>query len=454
MGKSIIVPALLAVTAICFSEANAKTIELPGEVSDISIGASGRYIVAVHEKLKKATVFDTQERKIAGFINLSAGDALIACGRGGVAVFYPSNHVYQLWSYDPPEKKVSKKLPFKGMVRAVAMGPDSPRHVFVERNMPVDDPRRARRILNVFDLVSGRLLLPPESEIQVDNLNHSRTKSFLLTSMPGNLVTRCRPDGYGRLMTWDGAELKMLPTSVGSSRSDGWLSPGPTGDIVYSATHGIMSDSLRLLTPSTPKELDLPSLTHRIHLKVKINRFSDGTKNKIEDPGASNPKVFVGGVDGVGLELPKLIGFKPEELSDDVRYESTIVPLAKRFYLIPKYDVFIYLPSSFNKFEMIEFSVEEKLKNLGEDYLLVNSPPPSIGKIGTLFSHQVTAASSSGGIKFKLQSGPEGLAVNDTGLVRWNVPTNMRGQKESIILSLSDSEGRERFYTFTIQIAR
>ena len=71
-----------------------------------------------------------------------------------------------------------------------------------------------------------------------------------------------------------------------------------------------------------------------------------------------------------------------------------------------------------------------------------------------MFSYQITAKARKGPIKYRLESGPEGMALDETGKVTWKVPADFKGTDADVIVRVSSDSGREAFHTFKVEIAR
>jgi hypothetical protein len=64
----------------------------------------------------------------------------------------------------------------------------------------------------------------------------------------------------------------------------------------------------------------------------------------------------------------------------------------------------------------------------------------------------VAVKSKKGGVKVTLASGPEGMTVSPTGLVKWRVPADFKGGESNVVLTVRDGSDQEVFHTFTLRI--
>jgi len=104
-----------------------------------------------------------------------------------------------------------------------------------------------------------------------------------------------------------------------------------------------------------------------------------------------------------------------------------------------------------DKLHLYKFDLGAALEKSGVNYLFVASRPPG-AEPGKVYKYTVAVKSKKGGVKAKLDAGPEGMKVTEDGTVTWNVPNDFTGG-ESVILTTSDKGGQEVFHTFTPPVA-
>jgi len=81
----------------------------------------------------------------------------------------------------------------------------------------------------------------------------------------------------------------------------------------------------------------------------------------------------------------------------------------------------------------------------------VFSDPSPLAKPGATYSYQLEVLSKKGGLNFKLESGPEGLAVSPTGKVTWKAPAKPADSDVDVLVTVSDSSGQEVFHNFRVE---
>jgi hypothetical protein len=86
--------------------------------------------------------------------------------------------------------------------------------------------------------------------------------------------------------------------------------------------------------------------------------------------------------------------------------------------------------------------------------LAVISLPPADVAVNGAYSYQIQVLPEKAAVKYKLESGPPGLAVSPTGLVTWKPETRPIGGQVKVILSITDASGNEVPHAFDIAVNR
>jgi len=123
----------------------------------------------------------------------------------------------------------------------------------------------------------------------------------------------------------------------------------------------------------------------------------------------------------------------------------------RQIFLLPVADAIVSIPTPGDAIYIHRFQLDEELKKSEVDYLFAASVPPAAVKTGTTFQYQVEGKSKRGGIKYRLESGPTGMAISPTGMVTWKAARSSEGE-EVVIVALSDASGQETFHTFKVRV--
>ena len=138
-----------------------------------------------------------------------------------------------------------------------------------------------------------------------------------------------------------------------------------------------------------------------------------------------------------------------EEMND---LESNEFTLEKRFHLIPSAGVLITIPTMNNQIVIRKLNLEEALKSSRRKYLFVDSTPLRRASRGKFYNYQISVKSKSGGVRYKLTSGPVGMRIEDNGRLIWQVPAESTDRKAAVIVRICDTDGLEVYHTFEIRI--
>ena len=60
--------------------------------------------------------------------------------------------------------------------------------------------------------------------------------------------------------------------------------------------------------------------------------------------------------------------------------------------------------------------------------------------------------SKRGSVRYKLDSGPDGMTVSDDGQLEWKVPDAVSTPKAGVIVTIKDASGREVYHAFDIAV--
>ena len=121
-----------------------------------------------------------------------------------------------------------------------------------------------------------------------------------------------------------------------------------------------------------------------------------------------------------------------------------------RFHYLPWCGLFVTLPYDDQHVHLHRFDLTKALKSSGKDFLFVTSVPPYRALKGRTLSYRIKVMSKQGGLRFRLESGPEGLTVKDNGQVTWNLPAETSMETATVIVSIRDRAGNEIIHAFEL----
>jgi len=413
---------------------------LPASFDDMAIGGGGRYLIFHFKTLNKLGLFDVNEGKITQYISLENADIRFTAGAESLFIALRQQNVIQRWSLLTFEKELAVKLPFENPVEVIAMGCASLGPIFAGAKDPAGvflDPKS----------------LKPLSYTVVD---HVYQKSD--AAIPGaGPETRVRASANGQVFTSWGTSgspggfrtLLLAGKQVHTFYKHdtmGYIAPSPDGELIYTAK-GVytyqtkdFSGNVELFAKSFP----VPALQGNYSLWVQRN----DDQKKTEDPTTS-VTVHLNGDAKPILTLAD-ISIRAGQYSDF--HGRELMTLDRRICFIPPANLIITLPESNQKVIMHSMNLDKEMEAAGIDYLYVTSRPTASVRKGGSYRYQIEVKSKNGGVTFKLESGPDGMKVSDTGLVTWRVSRKADVGNQDAIVAIKDASGQEITHAFKIAV--
>src|SRR5262249_7213599 len=145
-------------------------------------------------------------------------------------------------------------------------------------------------------------------------------------------------------------------------------------------------------------------------------------------PGQDRPLVTLRDIEGVAHENLAYGGNPANKMQHD-----------KRGNLIPDAKLLVTIPRTNRPLVVRRFHLDDLLAKADVDYLFIASQPPLGVKAGEKLTYQLAVKSKKGGVKYKLEAGPAGMAVSGTGLLTWPVPGDFADKSADVILTVSDN---------------
>ena len=124
-----------------------------------------------------------------------------------------------------------------------------------------------------------------------------------------------------------------------------------------------------------------------------------------------------------------------------------------RIRYLPKEQLIVTVPESNDGVVVRQFDLAAALKKSHAPFLFVVSKPLGRAEIDKDYRYSMEVLSGSGGVKYALESGPEGMTISTEGEVHWKVPADAAGTNRPVVVSLADAGGKEAFHSFTIAVA-
>jgi hypothetical protein len=410
--------------------------QLPDTVGDVAVGGSGRFLIFHLPKARKLAVFDANEAKVVKYLPVAEDSPKIAACQDKLLVILPTANVIQRYSLETFEREVAVQSPTSNTVGLALLGSASrgPLVLFGEgkgvgqTEVLFLDPYTLKAIPGL--KLRGALWGVRDSVWRISG------DGQVLTSYQPNIS----PQGH-TVHVRSGNEYK--PNGLAGDAA-GTMTPGPEGRFVYTARGmytregkpvgkmGAYGDGSRFCLPAADGET--------FYLCINVPGFPHGDDKQagklfLQVAGEDRPLAALSQV-----EVPAgLNTWGREPFGTD-----------KRFFLIPSAKLLVVLPATQDRLLVYRTDIDELLAKADYDYLVVLSRPPAAAKPGAEYSYQMDVKSKRGGVKYKLDSGPKGMEVSATGLLKWPVPADFAEPQADVIMTISDASGQEIFHTFAI----
>jgi hypothetical protein len=416
-----------------------EEVPLGATVDDTAMGGGGRYWILHFAGKKKLAVFDVQLGKVAKEIPVAEEPVQFAAGATKLVIVYPNTKLVQIWNLSTFEKERSAPLPgsmTQDEIHQICMGSASDGPLFV--------------------------YLPHEKRTLTMDLGSLDTTEVHWTQWAPNnaygpLHMRASPDGR-ELVGWAGGWAGCaMATFEGAQQVDVqdkfefslgvFALPSADGRLIFTPWAIVKRDMTAAKSPDLKDAYLLPAEEPGFFLALR-----GGPGQGLPMAGYDRESaVSLGGVKAVDVyteDRKKLFSLTDcPELADgsNVYWERCV-----HFY--PREGLLAVLAGKDkDRVVLRRTNLSEQMDKLGLDYLFVLSRPPC-AKASAAYSYKLDIRSNKGGVKVKLESGPDGLKVSPDGQVTWAVPSSMAGSDADVVVNVSDSSGQEMFHAFQVSV--
>jgi hypothetical protein len=409
---------------------------LPSTIADVAVGGGGRFLILYLPDQNKLAVFDVSTVQVAKYLSFNnEPDLRFAAGMDKLIVALPNSRVMRRYSLKTFEEEQSAPLPINGDVDALCMGSAS--------NGPLWVQAKGDQIFG-----GAPMLLDPSTlkEWPADwgDQQPPGGGAFLRASDDGQVFTM--RNGVGgephtvTVVSLLGGRAKVV-TQWGVSSSV--IVPDADGHTLYTGC-AVYNGKLAALFPNPPPQSFckpfLPGVASPFFARLDYKDWDQlGGDLSFFTAGAQEPFAVLKGVDGVSNEQVAYGGNR-DKLTHDQRVH--IIPAAKAVVAIPKGNL---------QLALYRFDPEAALEKSNQDYLVVTSRPPRAAKKGQEYAYSLAVKSKKGGVKYKLESGPKGMAIDAAGKLTWTPPADADAEND-VIVSVTDAGGQETFHSFRVGV--
>jgi hypothetical protein len=261
---------------------------------------------------------------------------------------------------------------------------------------------------------------------------------------------RASADGYAfcifgqhkSLIEQRGGIMESVPLSSRVSR--GSVVPGRDGRVAY------FSDGVAVLRDFPKKPLAqwkgmqlVPTGLRGVALLVPPRKpgSTDGIRPRLRNidiVDVLENRVLLAGVAELG---------EFDEAEKSVQYEDSYkdpITWDKRFRYSPYLGVLATLAMDNCTVTLRKIDMWKRLEESGAPYLYVVGRLPVHVRAGETLSRPIVVKSSSPKVRFELLSGPDGLRVDETGMLSWKPSASMRGKTVRVLVRFFNEQGIEK----------
>jgi hypothetical protein len=429
-------------------------IKLPGTITDVAVGASGRILLLTLKDLKKLAVFDANTGKVVRLLALPSDDALVAAGARKFVIVSPGQGVVHRWDLASLERERTVTLPFNGSISSVAMGSGSsgPVMAFVsnqsnnsnlaafvffdaETLRPIKGFHQSKYFMNNrqnanADLERAGLICTP-------HFGAGNERVQLRASVGGELFsawsTMHSPAG---LLSFVWKDKKTIDFHYDHTDT-GYTVPGPDGKTLFTKTGGLYNESLKQIAGELARNRSyIPSTVANYFFGLEGNRAM------LFVTGTTAPLVVLGELNEFGADS----GSRPYD------HNRRDVVADKRIQFIRQANLLVTVPPDKDCIVLRRVNPIDLLKKSEIDYLFVESLPVTEARKGKAYEYTLKVQSRKGKVKYDVSGGPDGMAISPDGKLTWDVPAEFDGDEVTPIVLVKDAIGQEVFHTFTIHL--
>jgi hypothetical protein len=406
--------------------------QLPGPIEDVVVGGGGRYLIMHLPTARKVAIFDVNAAEVVHTIPLAETDVKIAAGKDKLLIVHPANNLVHRWDLGTCEREATAILPVNGVIRSACMGSASagPLVLFAS-HFGATWPWGGQ--LYLVDIAKLKFIdtnwndRRPQQNLELNELR---------ASADGSVIGMWSTQGGGCTSVLRSGNLLKINSDMSLS---GCVIPGPDGRVLYTPS-GLYTNELKPLDATARDRRDvrryLPADQGDYYLCLEVAG------------GRPSATVYLAGT-------PQSL-FTIRDPGVPVTDERVRAPagllLDKRVHLLPAAKLLITIPVGDSRLMLRHLDVEEELEKSGINYLFVISEPPPIARRGAEYGYQLSVKSKSAGVTYKLDSGPAGMAISQTGKLTWPVPADFAEQETDIIVTIRDKTGQECLHSFKVRV--
>lgn len=432
-------------------EGDRVTRRLPAAVTDVIPAAGGQALLLSLSTSRKIALFDVRQGRVTHYFPLDCDDYLVAASLEKLVVLDRKTKVLHRWDLASRQKELATDLPDTNYaeVESLAMGYASMGPMMLALRKPRTVPGIPPLLMNLNTMrpyhVDGELLRPHWNSV------HGAAFDIRASADGSTFVgwqSEYDPPGLQCLQLNRGGEAWFSASSV--TGGGGLELPVWDGSRILTS-QGIYGNRLnRFDRDSFRGSQCLPTYDPGLFIAIRFREVPHNAPRRT--PGVKDPPI----VEVCALNDRQKLGTIEylDELEGARPQRGTKHPLSidKRIHLFPWAQLLVTLGEQRDELILRRFDLLDMIKRSGADRLAFVSLPPGHVARGQSLAYQPRVLSSRGGVQLKLESGPEGMRLNGSGILEWAVPTKAAAEPTGVVLSAKDAAENETFQSFAIQV--
>ncbi len=399
-----------------------KMIEFEEPISSLAAAGGGKYLVLHFRKQKKLVVFDTKILRAVKEFSLPSGNVSFAGGEDKLVIFSETKKTLDRYSLDMFQKEIS--IPTEKEIVGLHMGSQSRGPLMVVAKEPHSRSGRFHSLDTLLPMTLKKYGRRTDEQT-IPVAQHVRCAS------DGRVFVHRGSNSGGTLLVSEG---NLIPFGLDRFA---WTVPLNSGDMVVGGQR-----RHTVFRKTTAKGPGFPYLVFPSADGTFLVGFTgDYTIRPVI------PSIRVASAQTPLAILPKL-EFNVKAASDTL---SRDLDLIKRVHVLPSEKRIIVIPNSYDQLHVYSIDFEKLLRDSNLEFFFAATRPIDQIIPGQIFEHQVEAKSNALPVRFKLESGPEGMRVSEDGVVRWNVPSELKKNYFPVRISITNSTGKAVEHKFTVE---
>lgn len=408
-------------------------VRLPALIDELCVGGAGAYLVLYFERLQKLAIVDSFQAKIVRFLSVS-GHVAFTAGREKLVVLDTGQKLIHRYDLASGERELSVVSPV-ATPAWVAMGCASDGPVLISSR---SDESGSGRLLFA-DLKSFKPLQLEYTGEGGGGFEQMEVWASADGTTFGLTQRYVSPGGVTVMRLQDG---KVITRYNHDSAPYVW--PSADGSVVFTGD-AVLNQDLQPTGPSRERA--------RVPMMSMPTPLPSQYISLLLDERGGVPEIWLQSLPDHQrlLTLPNLPELRPGEGYGMYSSERSL-PFERRLYVLPTQQRLITVPNERDHLIVRKFDLLTELRAADVDFLFISSWPPRVAAKGKPYRYQMQIESRRGGAKAKLDSGPDGMTLSESGLMTWTPSPTFSNAETGVVISVSDASGQEIFHSFVIRV--